>query len=113
MLGWQITSELTYLAVGKRARIEPSSPRRSAPFGPILPCIQMTVGSVFGLVGQFIPLGLGLLAEQFRLRTALWLVLAEPVALLVGIPRRRSDVWQKRVCWGEVIKVSLYRHKSD
>ncbi len=92
MLDWQITSELTYLAVGKRARIEPSSPRRSGAFGPILPCIQMTVGSVCGLIGQFIPLGLGLVAELFGLRTALWLLLAGPVMLLVGIPRRRSEV---------------------
>jgi FSR family fosmidomycin resistance protein-like MFS transporter len=50
----------------------------------------MTVGNVFGLVGQFIPLGLGLVAEQFGLRTALWLLLAGPLALLVGIPSRRS-----------------------
>lgn len=49
----------------------------------------MTVGNVFGLVGQFIPLGLGLAAEQFGLRSALWLLLAGPAALLVGIPRQR------------------------
>jgi len=47
----------------------------------------MTVGNVFGLVAQFIPLGLGLVAEQFGLRTALWLLLAGPVALWVGLPR--------------------------
>jgi len=48
----------------------------------------MTVGNVFGLVGQFVPLGVGLLAEHFGLRTALWLLLAGPVALLIGLPRR-------------------------
>ena len=51
----------------------------------------MTVGNVFGLVGQFIPRGLGLVAERFGLRTALWLLVAGPVGLLVGIPRRRPD----------------------
>jgi FSR family fosmidomycin resistance protein-like MFS transporter len=51
----------------------------------------MTVGNVFGLVGQFIPLGLGLVAEQFGLQAALWLLLAGPVGLLIGIPRRRPD----------------------
>lgn len=48
----------------------------------------MTVGNVFGLVGQFVPLGLGLLAEHFGLRTALWLLLAGPVGLLIGLPRQ-------------------------
>jgi FSR family fosmidomycin resistance protein-like MFS transporter len=47
----------------------------------------MAVGSVFGLVTQFMPLGLGLVAEQFGLRAALWLLLAGPLALLVGLPR--------------------------
>jgi FSR family fosmidomycin resistance protein-like MFS transporter len=48
----------------------------------------MTVGNVFGLVGQLVPLGLGLAAEHFGLRAALWLLLAGPLALLVGLPRR-------------------------
>jgi FSR family fosmidomycin resistance protein-like MFS transporter len=48
----------------------------------------MTVGNVFGLVAQFIPLGLGLMAEEFGLKVALWLLLVGPVALLVGIPRQ-------------------------
>jgi len=48
----------------------------------------MTVGNVFGFFAQFIPLVLGLVAEQFGLRTALWLLLAGPVALLVGLPQR-------------------------
>jgi FSR family fosmidomycin resistance protein-like MFS transporter len=46
------------------------------------------VGNVFGLVGQLVPLGLGLAAEHFGLRAALWLLLAGPLALLVGLPRR-------------------------
>jgi FSR family fosmidomycin resistance protein-like MFS transporter len=49
----------------------------------------MTVGNVFGLVAQSIPLGLGIVAEQFGLNAALWFLLAGPVGLLVCIPRRR------------------------
>ena len=48
----------------------------------------MAVGNVFGFVGQFIPLGLGLLAEQAGLSAAMWLLLLGPVALLIGIPKR-------------------------
>jgi FSR family fosmidomycin resistance protein-like MFS transporter len=50
----------------------------------------MTVGNVFGLVGQFVPLGLGLAAERFGLRAALWLLVAGPLALLAGLPRREG-----------------------
>jgi FSR family fosmidomycin resistance protein-like MFS transporter len=49
----------------------------------------MTVGSLFGLVGGLIPFGLGLVADQLGLSVAMWLLLAGPVALLVGIPKRR------------------------
>jgi len=45
-----------------------------------------TVGNVFGLASSLIPLGLGLLAERYDLRLAMWLLLAGPVVLLVGIP---------------------------
>jgi FSR family fosmidomycin resistance protein-like MFS transporter len=51
----------------------------------------MTVGNVFGLVGRLIPFGLGLAAEQFGLRVALWLLLVGPVALLVGLPRPKKN----------------------
>jgi FSR family fosmidomycin resistance protein-like MFS transporter len=50
----------------------------------------MAVGNVFGFVGQFIPLGLGLLAELVGLSVAMWLLLLGPVALLVGIPKREN-----------------------
>lgn len=40
-----------------------------------------------GLVGGLIPLGLGLLAGQVGLQPVMWLLLAGPVALLVGLPR--------------------------
>ena len=51
----------------------------------------MTVSNVFGLVGGLLPLGLGLVAERFDLRATMWLLLLGPVALMVGLPRRRAD----------------------
>lgn len=48
----------------------------------------MAVGNVVGLFGSFIPLGIGLLAQQFGLGAALWVILAAPIALLIGLPRR-------------------------
>ena len=50
----------------------------------------MTVGNVFGLLGALVPLGLGLVAEQFDLAATMWLLLLGPVALLVGIPKREG-----------------------
>jgi len=38
---------------------------------PIQSGTLMAVGNVFGMVGKFIPVGLGLVAEQFGLRAAL------------------------------------------
>jgi MFS transporter, FSR family, fosmidomycin resistance protein len=46
----------------------------------------MALGSVSGLFGALLPLGLGAAAETFGLDVALWLLLAAPVALLVGLP---------------------------
>jgi FSR family fosmidomycin resistance protein-like MFS transporter len=50
----------------------------------------MTVGNLFGIFNGLIPLGLGLLAERFGLGAAMWWLLAGPLALLIGLPRRRS-----------------------
>jgi MFS transporter, FSR family, fosmidomycin resistance protein len=49
----------------------------------------LTVQSVTGLGGSLIPIILGGLAEQFGLGAALWLCILGPIALLIGIPRRR------------------------
>jgi FSR family fosmidomycin resistance protein-like MFS transporter len=49
----------------------------------------MAVGSVSGQLGALIPLTLGFVAEALGLATTMWLLLAAPVALLVGLPRRR------------------------
>lgn len=48
----------------------------------------MAVGNVSGLVRSFIPLGLGVVASTWGLDTAMWLLLAGPIILLVGMPRR-------------------------
>jgi FSR family fosmidomycin resistance protein-like MFS transporter len=48
----------------------------------------MALGNVTGLVGGLLPLAIGLAADAFGLHIAIWLLLAGPVALLVGLPRR-------------------------
>ncbi len=49
----------------------------------------MAANSAFGLVGGAIPALLGWVAQAAGLPVALWLLLLGPIALLVGIPRRR------------------------
>ncbi len=46
----------------------------------------MTLGDLAGLFGRLIPLGIGLLAQQFGLGMAIWVLILGPVALLVGLP---------------------------
>lgn len=48
----------------------------------------MAVDNLFGLIGGLLPLGLGLVAQHHGLRVTMWLLLAGPVVLLGGIPRR-------------------------
>lgn len=48
----------------------------------------MTIGGVSGLIGKLLPFGIGLAAETFGLDAAMWLLLAGPIALLIGLPRR-------------------------
>ena len=52
----------------------------------------MAVNDVSSLVSGLVPLGVGLAARSWGLGAAMWLFLAGPVALLVGIPRQRSSV---------------------
>jgi FSR family fosmidomycin resistance protein-like MFS transporter len=47
----------------------------------------MAVGSIFEFIGGLVPLALGVVAEQYGLGATMWLLMAGPVALLVGIPR--------------------------
>ncbi len=48
----------------------------------------MALDNITGLVGGLLPLGIGLAADAFGLRIAIWLLLAGPIALLIGLPRR-------------------------
>ncbi|KYC43987.1 MFS transporter [Scytonema hofmannii PCC 7110] len=45
----------------------------------------MTLNNLFGLVGGLLPLGLGLVAQQHGLYWTMWLLLAAPIALLIGL----------------------------
>lgn len=58
----------------------------------------MAVNNVSGLFGKLIPLAIGLAAESFGLGSAIWLLLAGPLALLVGLPprSRHSDYYADR-----------------
>jgi FSR family fosmidomycin resistance protein-like MFS transporter len=48
----------------------------------------MAVGNVVGFFGKLIPFGIGLAAEAFGLGPAMWILLAGPIALLIGLPKR-------------------------
>ena len=47
----------------------------------------IAVANAAGTVGALVPLGIGLLATVAGLEVAMWVLLAGPVALLVGLPR--------------------------
>ena len=46
------------------------------------------LGSLSGMIGKLIPLGIGLDAQAYGLQTAMWLLIAGPIALLIGLPRK-------------------------
>ena len=48
--------------------------------------------NVGGMFGKLVPFGIGLFAQAFGLGSAMWLLLAGPLALLVGLPRRAGLV---------------------
>jgi MFS transporter, FSR family, fosmidomycin resistance protein len=50
----------------------------------------LTLDNISGLVGKLLPFGIGLAAQFFGLRLAMWLLLLGPIALLVGLPRYPS-----------------------
>ena len=52
----------------------------------------MAVGSVSGLVGSLIPIGIGIAAGTWGLEAAMWVLLIGPVALLIGIPSRVASL---------------------
>jgi FSR family fosmidomycin resistance protein-like MFS transporter len=55
----------------------------------------MTLGNIFGLVGDFIPLALGAFAERYGLGAMMWLLAAGPLLLLAGLlsvhPKAATD----------------------
>ena len=65
-----------------KAQLYSSMPGRS---GTVL-----SLRNVSGLFGSLIPLGIGMAASAWGLGPAMWLLVAGPIALLVGIPRSES-----------------------
>lgn len=51
----------------------------------------LALNSLSGIVGKLIPFLIGLAAQIFGLQSALWLLLAGPIALLLGLPRSTSN----------------------
>jgi FSR family fosmidomycin resistance protein-like MFS transporter len=51
----------------------------------------MTLDSLFSLLGKLLPFGIGLAAQFFGLRLAMWLLLLGPIVLLFGLPRNSSS----------------------
>ena len=51
----------------------------------------VALGNVFGLAASLVPLGLGVVSANWGLDTAMWLLLAGPVLLLIGIARTASN----------------------
>lgn len=66
-----------------KARLYAEMPGRSG--------AAMTLGNVFGLVGDFVPLALGAFAERFGLEAMMWLLTAGPLALLIGLLTVRAE----------------------
>ena len=50
----------------------------------------LTLDNVSGLFGKLIPFGIGLAAYYFGIGAAMWLLLAGPIALLIGLPRKHD-----------------------
>jgi MFS transporter, FSR family, fosmidomycin resistance protein len=50
----------------------------------------MALENITGLLGGLMPFAIGLAADAFGLRVAIWLLLAGPIALLAGLPRHSS-----------------------
>jgi FSR family fosmidomycin resistance protein-like MFS transporter len=52
----------------------------------------LAVKNVSGMVGALIPLTLGLIAQRWGLDAAMWLLLAGPIALVIGLAGQRREV---------------------
>ncbi len=59
---------------------------------PRMSSSAMALGNVAGLFGKLLPFGIGLAAQAYGLGTAMWLLLAGPLVLLIGLPRNALRV---------------------
>jgi hypothetical protein len=50
----------------------------------------MALDNVSGLFGKLLPLGVGFAAQAFGLQWAMWLLLAGPIALFIGLPKGKG-----------------------
>ncbi len=50
----------------------------------------LVLDNVSGLFGKLIPFGIGLAAQAFGIGTAMWLLLAGPITLFIGLPRKHD-----------------------
>lgn len=50
----------------------------------------MAIGAVTTPLAKSLPLIIGILADQFGLQTAMWILLLGPIALLIGLPRKKT-----------------------
>ena len=50
----------------------------------------VAISDMGGLAARILPIGLGVLAQRAGLDAAMWVLLAAPVSLLVGLPRGRT-----------------------
>jgi len=63
-----------------KARLYAAMPRKGG--------AAMALSTIAGLAGSLIPLGLGAVAQVAGLRAAMWILMAAPIALLLGLPRQ-------------------------
>jgi FSR family fosmidomycin resistance protein-like MFS transporter len=52
----------------------------------------MAIGSVTAPLAKFFPFLIGFLADQFGLQTAMWILILGPIGLLIGLPKRTSNL---------------------
>lgn len=52
---------------------------------------MLVLDNISAIVGKSLPLGIGILAQVFGLAAAMWVFLAGPLALLVGLPRHTQN----------------------
>jgi FSR family fosmidomycin resistance protein-like MFS transporter len=50
----------------------------------------LAANNIFSLVASMLPLGLGWVAQRYNLNTTMWLILLGPLALLVGLPKKKG-----------------------